>query len=466
MARQQHIRFRDSQIQRNAPLDPDVFEGDRGYGEYNGKHDYPFVLSNPERNLWRGMREEAIRYFNGVGLGTNRAEGLSSTQIAELEADGVQYFYPTDVQFWGSPGRKIIDGKACKLPTGHILSSQVACINHLFPLIRDREAATRLLHEINILVCEALPVDIHERGNYVEFEVVGGGSYLNEEKGGKPLKRGANCTSVDAVMKGRTRDGEIVLFLIEWKYVEEYMSAKSKWDDNGGPERQRRYRSFFTKDNSPFTFCNSEQDEEFFRQLFTEPYYQLMRQTLLGWQMLRDSEKNGDVTSIEHIVVIPSCNYELRQNSKPLGGTERKLAQNWNPLVKFSVLFRDPQSLFESLAHMSGRGEWIKYLTKRYWAPSFTITEKPPQICKLDCIRLVHDVEFTENGQKYTVPKGTIGCAIEVWNNGAAYEFDTSLVITLDDGTLDYMFCTFSVDAEDVEISYCHLTGQYYPPKG
>lgn len=328
MTRQQHICFRDSQIQRNDPLDPDIFEGDQGYGDYNGKHDYPFILSNPERNLWRGIREEAVRYFNGVGLGTNRAEGLSSAQLAGLEADGVQCLYPTDVRFWGSAGEIIIDGKACKLPTGHILSSQSACINHLFPLIRDREAATRLLHEMNILVCEALPVNIHERGNYVEFEVVGGGSYLNEKKSGKPLKRGANCTSVDAVMKGRTREGKIILFLIEWKYVEEYTNAKSKLDDKGGPERQRRYRSFFTKDNSPFMFCNSEKSEEFFRQLFTEPYYQLMRQTLLGWQMLRDPENNGGITAVEHIVVIPGCNYELRQNSNPLGGTERKLAQN------------------------------------------------------------------------------------------------------------------------------------------
>lgn len=114
---------------------------------------------------------------------------------------------------------------------------------------------------------------------------------------------------------------------------------------------------------------------------------------------------------------------------------------------------------------MSGRGEWIEYLAKRYWTPSFTIVEEQPQIEELDCIRLVRDMEFIEDGQKHTAPKGTIGCAIEVWGNGAAYEFDTNLAIALDDGTLDYMFCTLTVDAEDVEFSHCHFTGQYYPPK-
>ena len=459
------MNFDTLQKHRNNPLDLVLFEGDTGKGEYNGKYEYPFVLKNSALNLWSGIREEAIRYFNGIGLGTNRAEGLTAEQGEALEADGVQCQYPTNLQFWGSTGTTTIGGKTCSLPTGHILSSQVACINHLFPLIRNKQAATRLLHGLNTLVCEALPVDIHERGNFVEFEVVGGGSYLNEEKGGKLLKRGANCTSVDAVMKGRTRDGQIILFLMEWKYVEQYKSAPSKLDGKAGQVRQRRYRSFFTKDNSPFTFCNSSKEEPFFQELFTEPYYQLMRQTLLGWQMVHNPERNGDAVSFEHIIVIPACNDDLRMKSKSIGGRKGNLASNWNALVKKPATFIDPQQLLEPVSSMEEFASWTDYVTKRYWNPSCALTERPA-IQQYDCIRLLRDVPFSQGGKEYVAPKGLTGCAVEVWGEGEAFEFDTSLAIPCDDGTLDYMFCCFPINAHDVEIAHSQQMGHYYPPKG
>ena len=455
--------FNEIQKQRNVPLAPLLFESDSGNGLFNGIR-YPFVLENAERNLWTGIRDEAIRYFNGVGLGSEWPKSSQCEQCMHLEADCGQSRLPSGIQFWKSgKGIYTINGEKFSLPTGHVLSSQVACINHLFPLIRDKDAATQLLHGLNMLVCEALPVNIHERGNYVEFEVTGGGSYLNEEKNGKPLRRGANCTSIDAVMKGRTCEDEIILFLIEWKYVEHYSSAKSKWDDERGRERQKRYGSFFTKDSTPFTFCNSDRDEAFFRQLFTEPYYQLMRQTLLGWQMVRDSQNNGGATSAEHLVVIPSCNHDLRFKSNPLGGNSRDVSENWNKHVKSHVCFIDPQSLFEPLSLMLEYSDWMQYLEKRYWQPSCTILERPP-IQEYDGIRLLRDIEFIEDGKKYIAPKGLSGGAVEVWGNGEAYEFDSSLVIRKENGTLGSMFFFFTVQAEDVEIEYSRETRQYYPP--
>lgn len=366
------MSFKALQKRRNKPLDPILFEGDPGKGEYNGKCEHHFVLSKPELNLWSGIRQEALLYFNGMGLGTSRSEGLTAEELVALEADGVQCHYPTGLQFWASTGTATINGKTCTLPTGHILSSQIACINHLFPLIRNKEGATRLLRSLNSSVCEALPVDIHERDNFVEFEVVGGGSYLNEQKSGTPLKRGALCTSVDAVMKGRTCDDEIVLFLMEWKYVEEYKYAPSKLSDSSGAERHRRFCSFFTKDNSPFTFCNSSKEEPFFHELFTEPYYQLMRQTLLGWQMVHNPKCNGGASSFEHIVVIPACNADLRAKSKPIGGSRGNLASNWNALVKKPATFIDPQQLLEPVSSIEQYAAWMDYVTKRYWNPSCT----------------------------------------------------------------------------------------------
>lgn len=150
-----------------------------------------------------------------------------------------------------------------------------------------------LLQGLRPDMVEALPVGIHARDMFVEFEVTGGGSYLNEEQRGRSLTRGGNATSVDAVMKGRDTQGNIRLFLIEWKYTESYPSKREKKSGSRMDNRLWRYRSFFTRDGSPFTFCNSDVDSTFFEELLTEPYYQLMRQTLLGWKMTQDPSRNG-----------------------------------------------------------------------------------------------------------------------------------------------------------------------------
>lgn len=103
-------------------------------------------------------------------------------------------------------------------------------------------------------------------------------------------------------MKGRDAQGNIRLFLIEWKYTESYPSKREKKSGSRRDNRLWRYRSFFTRDGSPFTFCNSDVGSTFFEELLTEPYYQLMRQTLLGWKMTQDPSRNGQATSFTHIV--------------------------------------------------------------------------------------------------------------------------------------------------------------------
>lgn len=94
------------------------------------------------------------------------------------------------LRFWRSGGERVVAGHVCSLPTGHVLSSQVACLNHLFPLSRDGKAATLLLQGLRPDMVEALPVGIHACDMFVEFEVTGGGSYLNEEQRGRSLTGG------------------------------------------------------------------------------------------------------------------------------------------------------------------------------------------------------------------------------------------------------------------------------------
>jgi hypothetical protein len=81
-------------------------------------------------------------------------------------------------------------------PTGHTLSSQIACVNHLYLLRQRPVLAKAVLRALDPEVVEAEVVD----NGYVEFEFIGAQQYLTE----KVFSQGLNCTSVDAFMIGRT----------------------------------------------------------------------------------------------------------------------------------------------------------------------------------------------------------------------------------------------------------------------
>ena len=149
---------------------------DPGGGTYRGKP-RDSVLQDASLNLWAGIRDDAIEYF-----GRNH------------------------IAWWM--------GEDKNEPTGHLLSSQVTCINHLFFARQRKDVATEILKNVSGNIETAIPVD----DGYIEFEAIGKSNYLNE----KSHTRGANCTSVDAIMVGKKKNGNNILFLIEWKYTEEY----------------------------------------------------------------------------------------------------------------------------------------------------------------------------------------------------------------------------------------------------
>jgi hypothetical protein len=120
-----------------------------------------FVLSEPAANLWEGIRDDAIEYF-----ARNR------------------------IAWWGGEGDE---------PTGHLLSSQVSCLNHLYAIRQRPDLANAVLRAIDAEVLEAEVVD----DGYVEFEVIAEHSYLGES----PFSRGKYCTSIDAFMIGRIFGG-------------------------------------------------------------------------------------------------------------------------------------------------------------------------------------------------------------------------------------------------------------------
>jgi hypothetical protein len=79
-------------------------------------------------------------------------------------------------------------------------------------------------------------------------------------------------------MIGRTVHGGRRAFLVEWKYTEFYAR-----EDQYICERAQVYDDLITAEDSPF-----KQIEP--RALYYEPFYQLMRQTLLGWQISKHDD--------------------------------------------------------------------------------------------------------------------------------------------------------------------------------
>jgi hypothetical protein len=61
-----------------------------------------FVLSEPDLNLWEGIRQDAKAYFSKNGI------------------------------TWWSGNKE---------PTGPLLSSQISCINHLYPIRKRKDCA-------------------------------------------------------------------------------------------------------------------------------------------------------------------------------------------------------------------------------------------------------------------------------------------------------------------------------------
>jgi hypothetical protein len=270
------MNFKEAQRQHQVDIREALFN-DPGFGYYKTKL-RPFVLQNPFLNLWEGIREDALAYFKRYKIG------------------------------WWDSGA---------IPTGHLLSSQISCINHLFLLRQREDLATAILHSIDPTIVKALKVD----SGFVEFEKVG------KKKLGKEKQhtRGANCTSIDAMMLGLRQDNAIVLVLVEWKYTEEYKGKPSKANGASGQVRLDAYEELLLDNNCPIEHKPVED-------LYFEPFYQLMRQTLLAWQMVE--RKEYEAVDYLHIDIIPKDNIELRNVVTSPGLTGKTVYEAWLNALK------------------------------------------------------------------------------------------------------------------------------------
>jgi hypothetical protein len=232
-----------------------------------------------------------------------------------------------------------------------MLSSQVACVNHLFSLRKYQKLITALLKEIDDRIVESQFID----DGYIEFEVMGGKNQnpLGEKESGKlqngkewMRKRGAFSTSIDALMigkKGKEFGGKNILILIEWKYTEK--GEESFYDS----ENHSVYKELLQHQDCPIIVHDD------IKKLFYEPYYQPMRQTLLGWKMVELKEYGCD--EYIHLHIIPRGNDIFKNN---LANWEKLLKNN----KKYKVL--SPEELLQPI-YKNEVVKWLfKYLYNRY----------------------------------------------------------------------------------------------------
>jgi len=308
------ISFKKSQYSRVQGLiaNTSIFNGDKGGGIFKRKP-YQFILNDNLNNLYNPNTNDILDYFQ-----KNR------------------------IAWWN--GRL----------TNHTLSSQVACLNHLFPIRKDKAAVLAVIQHVCPEIIDVLPIttDNYDRA-FIQFETVSDSDHLNE----LTSTRGSNCTSIDALIYGVHKDGRTILFPIEWKYVEVYGNDdKSKGDK--GLTRLGRYTNLI---NTSKQLQSTNQGVYYF-----EPFYQLMRQTLWAEQMI--ANRSTEIIKADdyiHLHIIPSENNDLLLKTYPASG--QNMENTWRSCVRDQSKYRiiTPANLLAPLSNQYG--PLIKYLDTRYW---------------------------------------------------------------------------------------------------
>lgn len=294
------------------------FFTDKGNG-YFRKKQYPYILRNGLNNIYEPIRKETLKYFVDNGIS------------------------------WWS-GYK---------PTGHVLSSQIACINHLLPLRHDRQAVLALINGVRNQFIDVLPLGCDTDESYIALEAVSKVDHLNEDK----PTRGTNCTSVDALVLAVDKNNERWLIPIEWKYTESYSDAPSNDKSLGdkGIVRIDRYRDLIKTSAQLKTPAKMKGSIYFF-----EPFYQLMRQTLWAEQMIK--HKDSEVIQADHFMhihVIPSADTDLLQKEYRL--TKKNMEETWRSCIKdqSKYVIVDPKVFMQQIK--DSYSDLYNYLLPRYY---------------------------------------------------------------------------------------------------
>ena len=251
-------------------------------------------------------------------------------------------------------------------------SSQVACVNFLLPLAAVPGALAAALRAVDDDVRAVVAIPHEGRVSSVEFEWLGLPRSL---EGG--TTRGAQNTSVDAFLVAETVSGRRRTYLLEWKYVEQYLRTRPEFKGEGksGDTRRLRYAAPFHASFSSFNPGTAPDMDDF----LYEPFYQIMRQRLLADRMVQQNELEVDEAKV--VVVVPEDNRAYRALSDGRAGTSPPLARRFPQLDTVEEVMhaslKDPEAqckiispslLLEGVVRSlpDETVEWANYWRERY----------------------------------------------------------------------------------------------------
>ncbi len=287
------------------------------------------------------------------------------------EGGAIDFFKQRGMKWWKSS--RSGDDINSDRPTRNMASSQVACVNFLLPLAPIPGALRSLLRALDDDIEDVVQICNKGLSSLVEFEWNGEGDYSLEGN----TTRGAQNTSIDGFLVARTKSGKRRAYLLEWKYVEKYLTSKPDFKGEGkaGDTRRCRYTKLF---HAPYSSFDPEVVPNLDDFLF-EPFYQLMRQRLLADRMVHNKELCVDEAKV--VVVVPEENWAYRTVSGNNGTTSPPLAKRLPQLETVEAVMRaclkdpdaqfdmvTPSSLVDALARdlPNETADWASYWRCRY----------------------------------------------------------------------------------------------------
>jgi hypothetical protein len=297
-------------------------------------------------------------------------------------------FYPgfsSDVLTYMSENDIAIHSEALNLK-----SSQVACLNFLFPLRLNLSLASKVLRDMDGFQ------NIKSVEN-IEFEYTGQDEtnrtnqpfteWMGEPKSGK---RGQNRTSIDAAIFWTDKQSASHITLIEWKYTERNFGVCSAFE-KASPEKKASCQTINVLDD-PASHCVVAGDgrncgRHYWDHIsaagislkklstvagcpFQGPFYQLMRQFLMAHYL----RKNDMADEVDVIVVEFEGNESLRKvppQLKSLGmGIPKTVVEAWNSALADRtpplrvITAEDLISAYDF--HLEPDLRWRQYIINRY----------------------------------------------------------------------------------------------------
>ncbi len=286
------------------------------------------------------------------------------------EGGAIDFFARRGIKWWKSS--RSGDDTRSDGPTRNMASSQVACVNFLLPLAGIPGALLALLRTLDGDVAGV--VNISDGGNQsdVEFEWIGLGRSLEEG-----TTRGAQNTSIDAFLVAVTTAGRRRAYLLEWKYVERYLTTRPEFKGEGAKGQTRRLR-YAERYHSPFSSFNPATAPVLDDFLY-EPFYQIMRQRLLADRMVHEGELGIEEAKV--VVVVPGDNWAYRTVTDGRTTTSPLLARRFPELETVEAVMRAslnaPAAQFDMVAPSflldavslylpEETAEWAGYWGERY----------------------------------------------------------------------------------------------------